>query len=137
MAKLEISEANLVVNPDAEAHFMRIQDAGKEVAVLAGDQLLAETGRARRVIEFGHQDFLEPVVYLPKEDVRVVLHPGDKATHCPLKGDTTYFHTEAVGQQLEDIAWEYTDPYERAEALKGLVAFDPERVTIIERPMRD
>lgn len=136
MAKIEITDENLVVNPEADAHFMRVQDVDREVAVLAGDQLLAETGRARRILEFGHGDFLDPVVYLPKGDVRVVLHSSEKTTHCPLKGDTTYYHTEAVGKQLEDIAWEYTDPFERSEQLRGLVAFDPERVTIIERPTR-
>lgn len=137
MAKIEVSDENLVVNPDAEAHFMRVKPAETEVAILAGDQLLAEGGRARRLIEFGHGDFLDPVLYVPKEDVRVVLHASDKTTHCPLKGDTTYYNTEAVGQQLEDIAWEYTDPFERAEALKGFIAFDPARVTVIERPIRD
>lgn len=134
MARIELSDENLAVNPDADAHFMRIQPVEKQVALLAGDQLIAETGRARRVIEFGHGDFLEPVVYVPKHDVRVVLHPGKKTTHCPLKGDTTYYDTEAVGQTLENIAWEYTDPLDHAEDLKGFVAFDADRVTVIERP---
>lgn len=134
MAALEISGNNLIANPGADAHFMRIMPVAKEVAVLAGNQLVAETARARRVVEFGHGDFLDPVIYLPKEDVRVVLHPADKTTHCPLKGDTTYYDTEAIGQRLENIAWEYTEPLDRADELKGLVAFDPSRVTIIERP---
>lgn len=137
MARIEVSDENLIVNPDADAHFMRVKDIDNEIAILAGDQLLAEGGRARRLIEFGHDDFLAPVLYMPKEDVRVVLHASDKTTHCPLKGDTTYYNTEAVGQQLEDIAWEYTEPFERAEALKGFVAFDPSRVTVIERPAGD
>jgi len=136
MAETDLTFAPIIQRADEPRHFMRIRSAeDRHVSILAGDQLLAESGRARRLIEFG-KDVYDPVFYIPKEDVRVVLEDSETTTHCPLKGDTTYYHTQAIGEPLEDIAWEYTDPLDHAAELKGLVAFDPGRVTVIERPAK-
>jgi uncharacterized protein (DUF427 family) len=39
-----------------------------------------------------HESGLQPVYYFPPEDVRAeVLEPSDRHTHCPKKGDASYY----------------------------------------------
>ena len=58
-------------NPEEPRHFMRIKPAGRRVRVLRGDQVLADSTAALRVIEAG-RDLYDPVLYLPRADVVLV-----------------------------------------------------------------
>ena len=60
------------------------------------------------------------------------LETTDKTTHCPLKGDTTYFDLNLDGSSHNDVAWSYTDTIADAEVIKDLVAFDNSIVQIVE-----
>ena len=51
---------------------------------------------------------------------------SDKVTHCPYKGDATYFHVAGV----DDAAWSYEKPLPEADAIRGLVCFEDGRVTV-------
>ena len=114
-------------NPDNEAHFMRIKPVNATVRIRKGAQPLAETKRALRVLETG-RDVYDPVLYIPLEDVMAPLEPvADKSTHCPLKGDASYF---AFGD--EEIAWTYDRPLAISEQLRGYIAFYPNRTVIEE-----
>lgn len=114
-------------NPDNEAHFMRIRPVKATVRIRRGGTLLAETANALRVLETG-RDVYDPVIYIPEADVTAPLEPvKDKSTHCPLKGDASYF---AFGG--EEIAWTYDRPFEWSGQLRGHVAFYPGKVTIEE-----
>jgi uncharacterized protein (DUF427 family) len=114
-------------NPDNDAHFMRVKPVKATVRVSRGGTLLAESGNALRVQETG-RDVYDPVIYIPEADVTGPLVPvEDKSTHCPLKGDASYF---ALGG--EDIAWTYDRPFEWSEQLRGHIAFYANKVTIEE-----
>ena len=106
---------------------MRIKPVAATVRIRRGDTLLAETTDALRVLETG-RDVYDPVIYVPERDVTGMLEPvGDKATHCPLKGDCSYFALDGL-----EIAWTYDRPLDIADALYGHVAFYPDKVTIEE-----
>ena len=93
--------------------------------------MLAESGRALRVIEAGN-DLYDPCLYLPREDVRADLEPSDKArTFCPLKGHASYF--DLPGGPKE-IAWSYDETLDFAAELNGLIAFYGDKVTVEEHP---
>ncbi|MEM7516525.1 MAG: DUF427 domain-containing protein, partial [Planctomycetota bacterium] len=86
MALSSDAEAKLVRRPDAPGRFMRIRPVEKRVRILIGDEELASTTGAKRIIEHG-RDLYEPVLYIPRVDVTANLTKRDKSTHCPLKGD--------------------------------------------------
>ncbi|MBC8240656.1 MAG: DUF427 domain-containing protein [Alphaproteobacteria bacterium] len=65
-----------------------------------------------------------PVYYFPKEDVSMnLLTPTEHRTHCPFKGDATYWTLSIGGRVLENIAWSYESPYPDASEIAGYIAF--------------
>ncbi|WP_421859114.1 DUF427 domain-containing protein [Oricola sp.] len=115
-------------NPYNDAHFMRIKPVSGAVRVTRGDRVLAQSAKAIRVMETG-RDVYDPVIYIPSGDVSDALHavPG-KTTHCPLKGDASYFALDG-----EEIAWTYGEPFDWAHELAGHVGFYAGKVTIEEK----
>lgn len=86
---------------------------------------VADSADAVTVKETGHQ----PVLYFPREDVRTdLLTPTEHRTHCPFKGQASYW-TLAVGDRsAENVAWSYETPYDETMGLRGLVAFYADRM---------
>ncbi len=77
--------------------------------------LLAESD-ATVVVEGNH--------YFPADALK---HEHFKASehrsHCPWKGDASYYNLEVAGQVNENAAWTYPDPKAAANELKDHVAF--------------
>lgn len=120
-------ERKTIHNPDNDAHFMRVKPVAATVRVRHKGALLAETRDALRVQETG-RDVYDPVLYIPLSDVSGRIEPVDgKSTHCPLKGDASYF---TLGG--DEIAWTYDRPFDWSSMLKGHVAFYASKVTIEE-----
>lgn len=62
--------------------------------------------------------------YFPADSVdRGVLRPSDKRTHCPWKGDASYYSLEVDGTVNDDAAWCYPEPKKAAKKITGRVAF--------------
>lgn len=62
--------------------------------------------------------------YFPLEAVKAdVLRPSDTSSHCPWKGNASYYSIEAGGAVNKDAAWYYPDPLPAAAQIKGRVAF--------------
>ncbi len=40
-----------------------------------------------------------------------LLKPTAHSTHCPYKGDASYFSIEADGKTLENAVWSYEKPF--------------------------
>lgn len=62
--------------------------------------------------------------YLPAADITATLVRTDRSTHCPFKGDATYFDVIAGEDTIEGGAWCYEAPFDEMAAIAGLVAFD-------------
>ncbi|SHF41383.1 Uncharacterized conserved protein, DUF427 family [Modicisalibacter ilicicola DSM 19980] len=93
----------------------------RRVRIWAGGQVIADSHNA---IELRETDY-PPRQYLPREDVDLQrLTRSSTVTHCPFKGDTTYFSLERDDATLKDIAWSYERPFEAMTAIKGHLAFD-------------
>ncbi|WP_168014125.1 DUF427 domain-containing protein [Halomonas salinarum] len=93
----------------------------RRVQVRIGDRLLADTTRAVELRERGYP----PRQYLPRDDVRMdLLTHSETVTHCPFKGDATYF---SFGDHT-DVAWSYERPLEEMAVIAGRLAFDDEKV---------
>lgn len=93
-----------------------------------GRQIIAElAGKvivdSRNAIQLNETRYA-PTYYFPKEDVCMdALTNTSHRTHCPFKGDASYWSVTAGGRMLENVAWGYEDPYQSMPELKGRIAF--------------
>ncbi|HUF87237.1 MAG TPA: DUF427 domain-containing protein [Thermohalobaculum sp.] len=114
--------------PETSAKFTIASAGGLHVA-RAGGAVLAETSRAQRLSEAGH----EPVLYFPREDVGTeFLERSPTRTTCPHKGEATHYHIVGKSRLIRDAAWSYEAPKAGAEAIAGHIAFDAAKVTVEE-----
>lgn len=87
-------------------------------AVVAGETVL-DSRRAKLLFETG----LAPTWYVPEDDVRMdLLQPTGHHTHCPFKGDASYWTLAVGGQTLDNVVWGYPEPVEGAPPLAGHLA---------------
>ena len=61
---------------------------------------------------------------MPREDVVAGLTRTDRRTHCPFKGDASYWTVAVDGACLENAAWSYEDPIPQSAAIAGHLCFD-------------
>ena len=62
--------------------------------------------------------------YFPRAAVRTECLEGSAHhTHCPWKGEASYFTVVAGGKKNADAAWYYPDPKPKAANIKDHVAF--------------
>jgi uncharacterized protein (DUF427 family) len=54
----------------------------------------------------------------------------DRSTHCPYKGDASYFTLRAGERTAENAVWTYEQPFPAMSAIAGHLAFYPDKVTI-------
>lgn len=62
--------------------------------------------------------------YFPRDSVKMDrLVPSDTQSHCPWKGEATYYSIRADGITNADAAWTYEEPKPAASEIKGRIAF--------------
>lgn len=62
--------------------------------------------------------------YFPIASVdAAVLRPSSTTTHCPWKGDASYYSLEKDGATSADAVWFYPDPKPAASEITERVAF--------------
>jgi len=101
----------------------------KRVRVTADGVTIAETAHALSLKEANYP----AVQYIPREDTNMALTVRtDRVTHCPYKGDASYFSINANGKTLENSIWTYETPFPAMTEIKDHLAFYPDKVTIEE-----
>ena len=91
--------------------------------------LIADTADALVLQESTYK----PVVYFPRADVSMdFLARTEHATHCPYKGDASYYSLMMDGHLAENAVWTYEQPFPAMEAIRERVAFYPNLVRIYE-----
>jgi uncharacterized protein (DUF427 family) len=94
---------------------VRIEVDGEPVADSTDVVALTETGLPTRY-------------YFPPADVRTdLLSPSDSHTHCPFKGDASYYD---LGDR-RDFVWYYPEPIPAVAPIRGRLAFYNDRVTVL------
>ncbi|MGP9811648.1 DUF427 domain-containing protein [Rhodopseudomonas sp. NSM] len=112
-------------------HPITITPNPKRVRVTAGDAVIADTTRALTLQEANYP----PVHYIPRADAEMrLLAATDRSTHCPYKGDASYFSIEADGRTLANAIWSYEAPFPAMAEIAGYLAFYPDKVKIEELP---
>jgi uncharacterized protein (DUF427 family) len=108
-------------------HTITTAPSEHRVSVALDGETIAESSRALELHETGHATRY----YLPLEDVREgVFQPSDTTSHCPFKGDASYYSAQVNGELHADVAWSYPEPIADVEEIAGLVAFYPDKVAI-------
>ena len=110
-------------------HPITVEPNPKRVVVRFGGQVIAETTRALSLREASYP----AVQYIPREDAdSAALQPTDRHTHCPYKGEASYFTIKAGGKTAENAIWSYEHPFPAVADILGHLAFYPDRVDSIE-----
>lgn len=99
------------------------------VRVHFAGRVVADTTRALTMREGTYPK----VLYVPREDADMsLLELTDHKTHCPHKGDAAYYSIRAAGKEAKNAIWSYEDPHPGVAAIKGHLAFYPDRVDRVE-----
>lgn len=79
------------------------------------DTVLAESDRTV-VVENNH--------YFPPDTIhKEFFRPSKSHTHCPWKGEASYYSIEVNNETNHDAAWYYPHTSEAAKAIEGYIAF--------------
>jgi len=106
-------------------HFHELSRPDATVTVRVGDVIIARSSRTVLLEEVVRGRKLDPVHYFPAEDVSLdVLQPSATRTHCPIKGDASYWGYTGGAEARPDLAWAYPDPIDYSKAIAGHLAFD-------------
>jgi uncharacterized protein (DUF427 family) len=90
---------------------------------------IADTTRALVLRETTYK----PVFYIPREDADMAaLERTSHSTHCPYKGDASYFSIRVGDRSSANAIWSYEQPFPAMTEIAGWLAFYPNRVDTIE-----
>ena len=104
-----------------------ILPSSRHVRVDVDGVTVAESARPTLLFETG----LPPRYYVPKTDVRMdLLVPTASSSHCPYKGDASYWSLTLEDRVVEDVAWSYRTPLPESQKIAGLVCFFPDKVDL-------
>ena len=103
----------------------RLEDSAKHIQVLFNGVVIADSRRAKRVLETSHP----PVYYIPPEDVRMeYFTPAQGATFCEFKGVAAYYTISVGERSAPGAAWYYPSPTPAFAGLAGFIAVYPSRM---------
>ena len=95
---------------------------GRHVTVTADDITIVDSNASVRILETASP----PTFYFPPADVNLdVLHEAPGNSLCEWKGEAKYW---ALGAGNQPVGWNYPDPYEEFERIRGWFSFYPARV---------
>ena len=110
-------------------HPITIVPNKNRVRVTFGGKVIADTTHALTLSEASYK----PVQYIPRADVDMAqLAPTQHSTHCPYKGDASYFTIKGLDGKGENAVWSYETPFSAVAPIGGHLAFYPNRVDAIE-----
>lgn len=105
---------------DGPAHKLMMIDFPRRVRATFAGQTVLDT-RAGTLL---YESALLPQLYVPDTDINTaLLTPTDHSTHCPFKGDASYWSVSVDDRTAENAVWAYPTPNEAATWLTGYRAF--------------
>ena len=83
-------------------HPITITANPRRVRITAGETVIADTTHALTLKEASYP----AVQYVPRADVKMeLLKRTDRVTHCPYKGDASYYSIAADGKTIVNAIW--------------------------------
>ena len=106
------------------AHRIALSPSAARVRVTFQGEVIAESGETLVMKEGSYP----PVYYFPRKDVKMErLVRSSHTTHCPFKGDASYF---SVAGGPENAVWSYETPYDEMRAIGERLAFYPDKLEV-------
>jgi uncharacterized protein (DUF427 family) len=116
--------------PGTPDHPITVTPNRNRVKVTFAGRVVADTTQALDLKEASYP----AVVYVPRSDVDMsLLTRTAHSTHCPYKGDASYYTIKAGDRAAENAIWSYEKPFDDMIEIKEYVAFYPNRVDAIEQ----
>lgn len=117
------SPARKIATPDgftkSPGYKVNLEVVNKRIRVEFGGVVIADSVKVIVLNETRHA----PTYYFPKNDVRMdLLRQSEYHTHCPFKGNATYWSIEAGGKKAENAVWGYDQPFVDVSEIKSYVA---------------
>ena len=114
-------------------HRISTQPAKVRVQVTHDGETIADTRNAIELHETHVGHVVAPVVYyIPRKDVKMErLTRTTHSTHCPFKGEASYYTLSTDGLTVANAAWSYEQPYDEMSVIKERLAFYPDKVDSI------
>jgi uncharacterized protein (DUF427 family) len=110
-------------------HPITIAPHGKRVRVTFGGETIVDTHRALSLKEASYP----AVLYVPRADARMeLLSKTEHGSHCPYKGDASYYSIAAGDKTATNAVWSYEEPFPAMAEIKDHLAFYPDRVDGID-----
>jgi uncharacterized protein (DUF427 family) len=112
-------------------HRVTTNSTNGRVKVMLGGEVIADTREAIELHEsvgVGKKTVAPVVYYIARKDVKMDrLARSTHSTHCPFKGDASYF---SVVDGPDNAVWSYESPYDEMLAIKERLAFYPDKFEI-------
>ena len=110
-------------------HAITIENNPNCIKVAFNGTVIAETTRAL-VLKEGP---LPPATYIPREDVQMsYLQRTDHSTHCPFKGNASYFSVRVGNEIADNAVWTYETPIDSVAQIKNCLSFYVEKLDVSE-----
>ena len=101
-------------------YHLTLEPCDRRIRVEFGGESIVDSNRALVM----HETRLAPVYYFPRDDVRMdLMEKTGHRTHCPFKGNASYWTLKAGGKAATNVVWGYEEPYDEAEGVRDCVAF--------------
>jgi len=115
---------NFDLSGSAPPHRIYFADFLPRVRAVVDGHPILDTTRGKLLYETG----IMPRLYAPLEDFDpAVLSRTDHTTHCPFKGDASYWSLSVNGSSRENAVWAYESPLTEAAWLEGYASLYPEQ----------
>lgn len=102
------------------ASHITIRKAEGTWSVRAGGAVIGESANALELTEGEYP----PVIYFPRENIAMAfLDASDHTSHCPHKGDASYFSIVTKSTTLKNAVWSYETPLSEVIRIKDHLAF--------------
>lgn len=92
---------------DGPAHRLLFEPFPRRVRAVLGGETVLDTTSGMLL----HESNLLPQLYLPRDDLRDdLLTRTDHRTHCPFKGDASYWSVTVGDRTADNALWSYLEP---------------------------
>ncbi|AZO63909.1 MAG: DUF427 domain-containing protein [Mesorhizobium sp.] len=101
------------------------------VTVRSGETVVASSTKAKVLTESPYPS----VFYIPFADIDFdQLRKTEFSTHCPYKGDASYWSVLPAAEAGKDAMWAYERPFDEMVEIRDHGAFYPNKATIEAKP---
>ncbi|HEU5017360.1 MAG TPA: DUF427 domain-containing protein [Pseudolabrys sp.] len=110
-------------------HPIAVMPSERRVRVTFAGKVIADTTHALTLEEANYP----PMHYIPRDDADMsALVRTDHHTHCPYKGDASYFSIQTGAHDADNAVWSYEQPYPAVAQIAGYLCFYASKVDKIE-----